>query len=49
MPPGNSDDGLRATQEIRQTQLEVGVLIPSQYLESRYALELVGDCAEGVG
>jgi DNA-binding NarL/FixJ family response regulator len=49
MPPGNADDGLRAAQQIRQTQPEVGVLILSQYLESRYALALVGDRAEGVG
>ena len=49
MPPGNSDDGLRAAQQIRATQPEVGVLILSQYLETRYALELVGDRAEGVG
>jgi DNA-binding NarL/FixJ family response regulator len=49
MPPGNKDDGLRAAQEIRTTQPEVGVLILSQYLESRYALDLVGDRAEGAG
>jgi DNA-binding NarL/FixJ family response regulator len=49
MPPGNTDDGLRAAQEIRTTRPEVGVLILSQYLESRYALDLVGDRAEGVG
>jgi DNA-binding NarL/FixJ family response regulator len=49
MPPGNTDDGLRAAQEIRTTQPEVGVLILSEYLESRYALDLVGDRAEGAG
>ena len=49
MPPGNTDDGLRAAQQIRATQPEVGVLILSQYLEARYALQLVGDRAEGVG
>jgi DNA-binding NarL/FixJ family response regulator len=49
MPPGNADDGLRAAQQIRAAQPEVGVLILSQYLESRYALDLVGDRAEGVG
>jgi DNA-binding NarL/FixJ family response regulator len=49
MPPGNSDDGLRAAQQIRATQPDVGVLILSQYLEARYALQLVGDRAEGVG
>jgi DNA-binding NarL/FixJ family response regulator len=49
MPPDNSDDGLRAAQQIRATQPGVGVLILSQYLEARYALALVGDRAEGVG
>jgi DNA-binding NarL/FixJ family response regulator len=49
MPPGNTDDGIRAAQQIRAAQPEVGVLILSQYLESRYALDLVGDHAEGVG
>lgn len=49
MPPNNTDDGLRAAQQIRATQPEVGVLILSQYLEARYALELVGDRAQGVG
>jgi DNA-binding NarL/FixJ family response regulator len=49
MPPGNTDDGLRAAQQVRAIQPGVGVLILSQYLEARYALELVGDRAEGVG
>ncbi|HEV2982106.1 MAG TPA: response regulator transcription factor [Solirubrobacteraceae bacterium] len=49
MPPGNTDDGLRAAQLIRVNQPDVGVIMLSQYLEARYALELVGDRAEGVG
>ncbi len=49
MPPGNTDDGLRAAKQVRDAQPEIGVLILSQYLESQYALELVGDRAEGVG
>ena len=49
MPPDNTDDGLRAARQIRATQPEVGVLILSQHVEARYALELVGDRAEGVG
>jgi DNA-binding NarL/FixJ family response regulator len=49
MPPGNKDDGLRAAQQIRAAQPETGVVILSQYLEAAYALELVGDRAEGVG
>ena len=49
MPPDNTDDGLRAARQIRATQPEVGVLILSQHVEARYALELVGDRAQGVG
>jgi DNA-binding NarL/FixJ family response regulator len=49
MPPENRDDGLRAAIEIRRRQPEVGVVVLSQYLEDRYALELVGDRADGVG
>ena len=49
MPPNNSDDGLRAARTIRDAHPETGVLVLSQFLETRYALELVGDRAEGVG
>jgi DNA-binding NarL/FixJ family response regulator len=49
MPPGNADDGLRAAQQIRAAHPDMGVLILSQHLEAHYALELVGDRAEGVG
>jgi DNA-binding NarL/FixJ family response regulator len=49
MPPDSTDDGLRAAIEIRATQPEVGVVVLSQYLEDRYALDLVGERAGGVG
>jgi DNA-binding NarL/FixJ family response regulator len=49
MPPGNTDDGLRAAIEIRDLQPGVGVLVLSQFAEERYALDLIGDSAEGVG
>lgn len=49
MPPDQTDDGLRAAQLIRASDPEVGVLVLSQYLEDQYALDLVGDRAEGVG
>ena len=49
MPPDRTDDGLRAAQTIRETQPDVGVLVLSQFLEDRYALDLVGDRADGVG
>jgi DNA-binding NarL/FixJ family response regulator len=49
MPPTSTDDGLEAAKKIRAAQPDVGVLVLSQYLEDRYALELLGDGAEGVG
>jgi len=49
MPPDNTDDGLRAAIEIRRRQPAIGVVVLSQFLEDRYALDLVGDRAEGVG
>ena len=49
MPPRHRDDGLQAARQIRASQPEVGVLLLSQFLEDRYALELVGDHPEGVG
>ncbi len=49
MPPSRTDDGLRAALEIRRRQPETGVLVLSQYLEEGYALDLVGETAEGTG
>jgi DNA-binding NarL/FixJ family response regulator len=49
MPPGHADDGLRAALEIRKARPEVAVMILSQYVNRRYALELLGDNAAGVG
>ena len=49
MPPDFTDDGLRAAIEIRRTQPGVGVVVLSQFLEERYAMDLIGDRAEGVG
>jgi DNA-binding NarL/FixJ family response regulator len=49
MPPTNTDDGLRAAIEIRDSHPETGVLVLSAYVEETYAMELVSDTAEGVG
>jgi DNA-binding NarL/FixJ family response regulator len=49
MPPGRFDDGLRAALELRRQRPDTGVLVLSQYYEERYAVELIGDRAEGVG
>ena len=49
MPPTHTDEGIVAAQRIRETQPGVGVLVLSQYLESRYAARLLEGGAEGVG
>ena len=49
MPPSSTDDGLEAAKTIRSAQPGIGVLVLSQYLEDRYALELLSEGAEGVG
>ena len=49
MPPDLTDDGLRAALEIRRRQPDVGVLVLSQHLVERYAADLLGDDARGVG
>jgi len=49
MPPDETDDGLRAAIAMRAELPDMGVLVLSQYLEERYALDLIGDDASGVG
>lgn len=49
MPPDHSDDGLRAALTIRSRWPEVAVLVLSQYVENRYAAELIGGSAGKVG
>jgi DNA-binding NarL/FixJ family response regulator len=49
MPPDGTDDGLRAAIQIRRSRPDTGVVVLSQFLEDRYALDLVGDRADGVG
>jgi DNA-binding NarL/FixJ family response regulator len=49
MPPTQTDEGLRAAKEIRESHPDIGVLVLSQYVETAYAMELLQDSAEGVG
>jgi len=49
MPPGSADDGLRAALQLRDRLPETGVLVLSQFYDDAYALDLIGDSAEGVG
>jgi DNA-binding NarL/FixJ family response regulator len=45
MPPGYTDEGIRAAVTIRRDHPAVGVLVFSQYVETRYAAELLGSGA----
>jgi DNA-binding NarL/FixJ family response regulator len=49
MPPGHTDDGLRAAVELRARYPALAVLVFSQYIETRYATELLANRADGVG
>ena len=49
MPPGFTDEGVRAALMIRQQWPSVAVLLLSQYVEERYATELLSDRPHGVG
>jgi DNA-binding NarL/FixJ family response regulator len=49
MPPTHSDEGLRAALEIRHRWPGIGVLVLSQYVERRYATELMSSDTAGVG
>ncbi len=49
MPPTYIDEGLRAAIEIRQRWPDVALLVLSQFVEERYASELLGANTEKVG
>jgi DNA-binding NarL/FixJ family response regulator len=49
MPPTQLDEGLQAARAIRAELPHIGVLLLSQYVEERYATELLEHGADGVG
>jgi DNA-binding NarL/FixJ family response regulator len=49
MPPTHTDEGVRASLVIRRRWPEVAVLVLSQYVEERYATELLAGETRGVG
>jgi DNA-binding NarL/FixJ family response regulator len=49
MPPGFSDEGLRAALTMRARWPEVAVVVLSQYVEERYARQLLSDTTGGIG
>ena len=49
MPPGRGADGLRAAQQLRAQHPTIGVLLLSSHYVEGYAVDLIGESAEGVG
>jgi DNA-binding NarL/FixJ family response regulator len=49
MPPTHTDEGIRAALAIRERFPQVAVLVLSQYVEERYAAELLEGDVAGVG
>jgi DNA-binding NarL/FixJ family response regulator len=49
MPPTHTDEGLQAAKLIRTRWPQVGILVLSQYVQARYAVELLAGGTERVG
>ncbi|MGE0881201.1 MAG: response regulator [Acidimicrobiia bacterium] len=49
MPPTFTDEGLRAAVELRAVRPQTPVLVFSQYVEERYATELLAGSTVGIG
>jgi DNA-binding NarL/FixJ family response regulator len=49
MPPTHTDEGLRAALEIRRDYPRTGVLVLSQYVETKYTSQLLAGDAAGAG
>ena len=49
MPPTQTDEGVRAAVEARRRRPDAAILILSQYVEERYASDLLGGGSQGVG
>lgn len=49
MPPTHTTEGLEAAQRIRRDHPKMAILLLSQYIETRYAVELLRDDPSGIG
>jgi DNA-binding NarL/FixJ family response regulator len=49
MPPTHTDEGLQAAKLVRARWPETGILVLSQFVQARYAVELLADGTERVG
>jgi DNA-binding NarL/FixJ family response regulator len=49
MPPTHTDEGLQAAKVIRGRWPQIGLLVLSQHVNTRYALELLSAGSDGIG
>lgn len=49
MPPTYTDEGIRAAMQLRTVRPTLPILVLSQYVEERYATELIAQNATGLG
>jgi DNA-binding NarL/FixJ family response regulator len=49
MPPTHTTEGLEAAREIRARHPSMAILVLSQYVETRYAVELIREDPSGIG
>jgi DNA-binding NarL/FixJ family response regulator len=49
MPPTHTDEGLRAAKAIRERWPKIGILVLSQHVNTRYAMELLSTGTDGIG
>ena len=49
MPPTHTTEGLEAARTLRSRHPRLGVLVLSQYVETRYAVELIREDPAGIG
>lgn len=49
MPPSHTTEGLEAARQIRAAHPGIGILVLSQYVETRYAVDLLRDDPSGIG
>jgi DNA-binding NarL/FixJ family response regulator len=49
MPPTHTTEGLEAARAIRRAHPRIAILVLSQYVETRYAVDLIRDDPAGIG
>jgi DNA-binding NarL/FixJ family response regulator len=49
MPPSHTTEGLEAARVIRRAHPRIAILVLSQYVETRYAVDLIRDDPSGIG